>query len=693
MQKKLSCGIGFILGVSLFLASCQSEPENIITTVIVEKEPETIIETVVVTVEVEKDVQVDECCDTYRIGIYEEPISLNYWHYLGLGSVWAQYVVADDAAHLFELSDQRFQFVPALARGIPEPVDNGDGTGRVTVEMVEDAHWSDGAPITANDVVFTHNTCKALELTLFWPFYCAPHGVDVTAEAVSDFAVKYTFNNQAPSVNTWQAGVALAPILPEHFWAEAVEEAFRIISGVEMPEGERPANCNEASVRQSDIDACQIWETYDQAFDDARNHLYSADATGQPVAGGYKTVQWVPGEFIERIENDQYYFKGAQIVEYEDGTWKRIMPDGSEHTYYGNAQGEVTLNYVRGPHNPGILFKLYSSQESAIDALINGEVDYVLNPLPLTSDLHEKADHGEKIKVYLNSAYDMFYLAFNMQRYPMSEYSFRQVFDIIIDKEMVSDQVFGGLIRPLYTTMPEDNYFWHVNPSGSSKGLSRVERLNMAVQILKNAGWTWDAEPYWDEFLQDTVPGQGLRMPDGKYMPEVSIIGPGYDFDPIRANYNLLITEWAHDLGMPVKADLTGRNAILDNVFLNSEFDMYIFGWSLGSPAFPDYYDTFWHSRNCTIESGGRNAPCFKNEEYDALVDEFMKTASPERAQELHNQMEQILADQRPYIPLYSEQVFDISRDNVIFPYTDTLGGIEFHAGFQIDAQVFFDDK
>ena len=50
--------------------------------------------------------------------------------------------------------------------------------------------------------------------------------------------------------------------------------------------------------------------------------------------------------------------------------------------------------------------------------------------------------------------------------------------------------------------------------------------------------------------------------------------------------------------------------------------------------------------------------------------------------------MEILLADQRPYIPLFSEKVFDIASDRVIFPYSDLLGGIEFQAGFQIDAQV-----
>lgn len=56
MNKKFWLLISLLLGFSLLLAACTSEPETVIETVIVEKEGETIIETV----EVEKEVQVEK---------------------------------------------------------------------------------------------------------------------------------------------------------------------------------------------------------------------------------------------------------------------------------------------------------------------------------------------------------------------------------------------------------------------------------------------------------------------------------------------------------------------------------------------------------------------------------------------------------------------------------------------------------
>lgn len=690
-MKNKSYNLLLLLIIGLVLVACSPRVETVIETVIVELEPERIVETVIVTPEPEGIEEPEVCCDTFRIGIFEEPVSLNYWHYFGLAySDATGYVISDYPAHLFELSDQRFQLVPSLAKEIPTPIDNGDGTWGITVEMIADAIWSDGEPITAHDVVFTHNTCKNLALTLLWPGTCAPDGVDVTADVIDDFTILYTFHSQAPSVKALQAGIALAPILPQHFWETAVEEAYQIVESAVIPDVERPEDCSATFLSQADQESCAAWALVDEAYESARRSLYGSDPMGQPVAGGYKLVAWETGNYIEMETNPNHYFKGAEITEYEDGTWMRVMPDGVEYQLYGSAEGEQTLHFVVGPHNPGVKFIIYASQEDAYNALIAGEVDYVLNNLPLPNDLRERVEKNGDIRTYINNAYNMRYLAFNMFIPPMSLYEFRQALDILIDREKVITGALGGLVQPLYSTMPADNRFWHYELPQPYANANRADRIVLAVQVLKNAGWTWELEPYWDEEQQTVVPGVGLLMPDGRRMPELNIIGPDMEFDPIRASFNLWISQWARDLGMPVQSKLLGRDAILNTIFVDSEFDLYILGWSLANPAYPEYFDTHYHSSYCTIETGGKNAPCFVNEEYDALVEEFKTTSDLEHARDLIHQMQVLLADQRPYIPLYSSQVYDLARDNVIFPYVETLDGIEAQSGFLTDTQVLF---
>jgi ABC-type transport system substrate-binding protein len=285
----------------------------------------------------------------------------------------------------------------------------------------------------------------------------------------------------------------------------------------------------------------------------------------------------------------------------------------------------------------------------------------------------------------------MYYIAFNMRKYPMSEPEFREAFDIIIDKEFVVNSVLQGTVFPMYSTMPPGNgFFYNPGVEFPYKDLSREERVNAAVEVLTEAGWSWSEDPYWDADLEDVVPGTGLTMPNGEPMPELTILGPGPAYDPLRATFNQWISEWARELGMPVESELTGFNTILGPVFVEANFDMYILGWGLGNPAFPDYYESFWHSRNDTATTGNFNTPGMQDEEYDALVDEFMNSTDMQKAKELVFELQEMLAGKRPYICLFYKQVHDVARDNLVFPYTEVLSGITDAAGFQTDAQPLF---
>lgn len=623
-----------------------------------------------------------ECCDVYRIGIFEDPRSLNYWSYLGPdSSVWTGYVVNDTAPSLFTLSDQRFDFVPSMAADLVSPVQEGE-VWTMTVEMVDDAVWSDGTPITANDVVFTHAACIDLELTSNWPNQCMPDSQVGTPEAIDDYTVKFSFN-EAPGLGVWNAGVALAPILPEHFWGGTVAEARSFIEGVTAPE----ADCSAEELSDADAAACTA---YSEAFENARKTLYGASGVGAPTGGGYSNETLEAGAFVQRDANPKFYFKDARVLEYDDGTWVLEQPNGRRVVLYGDESGEKILDIVSGPYADNIILSIYGSQDAAFLALADGEIDYVLNPLGLSRGLKEQAIAGEGIQSISNADYGLFYVAFNMRKEPYSFPEFRQAFDALIDKEFVVDKVLGGVVFPMYSVMPPGNAFWFTDVENPYIGLSRDERVNEAVSVLKDAGWTWTQEPAWSDDIQDVVPGEGLRMPNGQPMPETTILGPGPAYDPIRATFNQWISEWGREMGMPISSELTGFNTILDPVFVDADFDMYILGWGLGNRAFPDYFDSFWHSKNDTAVSGNFNTPGYSNPDYDAMADEFMGTTDLGRAQELVFEMQHMIANDRPYIPLFYKQIEDLIRTNIVLPYSETLGGITQALGFQTDAQPLF---
>ena len=672
----------------------QPAPDRILETIVVTQvvevpaEPIVITEIVEVTPETEPGDEPDPLLENYRIAVFGNPPDLNYWHYQGAGySPWTRVFLDGIGAQLYNLSDQRFDFVPELAKFLPPaPVQEAD-FWTITIELEETASWSDGEPIDAEDVVFTQMACLDLRLSDRWVAHCQ-QGELVRVEMIDAYAVKFFFNEK-PGLREFHASVGLAPILPEHYWADAVAEAKALVEEAELPEAPRPADCAANDLSEEIRSACDDWASIDVIYQNAHLSLYRVDPAGQPAYGAYRIDQFEPGAFAQRTANDLYFMQGARITEFDDGTWLREMPDGSILQLYGNASGEKTIDFVKGPFSQTVTIVIYATLEEAYQALVDGDVDYVFNPDNPTADLQSLAVAGRNILAVQNPRYDMYYLGFNLRTEPMSLPEFRQALEIIIDKELIIGQVLQAGVFPLSSTMPAANGFWHNSEIPAPyQGLSHEARLNQAVALLTDAGWTWDVEPSWNPVRQDVDPGEGLELPTGQPVPELTILGPGAFFDPIRATFNHWISEWARDLGIPVQAELTGRDEILDRIFAVN-FDMYILGWTdLGDIAFPEYFDTYFHSRWDTEISGGFNFPGYVSPEYDALAEEFLTTADIERARDLVFEMQLRLANDRPYIPLFSTQVEDLLRDHVVFPYDQVLGGYAKMAGFQTDVQL-----
>jgi len=624
-----------------------------------------------------------ECCDVYRIGIFEDPLTTNYWRYLGPdNSVWTQYVLTDTAPALYTLSDQRLDFIPALATDLPPaPVQEGD-LYTVTIGMNPDAIWSDGEAITAEDVAFTVNTTLDLKLTGAWPGVYDPNLIN-RVEAVDDTTVKFYFND-SPGLAKWQYSAAIGPILPEHFWEPVVAEAMAFVEGVEAP---ADVDCQAEDLAEADQAAC---DAFAEAFQNARAALYDADATDAPAGGGYTTDKFEPGAFVERTLNPNVYDKGARVTQYDDGTYVLTTTDGTVQQLYGDASGSITLDFEKGPYAPQVVFSIYGSQDAAFLALADGEIDYVLNPLSLARGLREQAERGEGVVSYTNPDNGVFYLAFNMRKDPYGFPEFREAVDMVIDKEFVADKVLQGSVIPAYSVVPSGNAFWwNPNVETPQVGLSREERVNEAVRLLKEAGWTWSSEPFWDADRDDVTNGEGLRMPNGEPMPATTILGPGPAYDPQRASFNQWISEWMRELGMPVESELTGFNTILDPVFISADYDMYILGWGL--TLYPDYLCDFFHSQWGVLEGGqlvGNNTPGLNDAEYDATCDEFLLETDIAKAQTQAFALQDKLQELRPYVPLFYRQAIDLINTRVALPYTQVLGGIQDQPGLQGEAQI-----
>ncbi|SVC51656.1 uncharacterized protein METZ01_LOCUS304510, partial [marine metagenome] len=59
----------------------------------------------------------------YKLGIFEDLTTTNYWSYLGPdATIWNSYVLGGGKPGLYSLSDQRFDWIPSAASEFPTPV-------------------------------------------------------------------------------------------------------------------------------------------------------------------------------------------------------------------------------------------------------------------------------------------------------------------------------------------------------------------------------------------------------------------------------------------------------------------------------------------------------------------------------------------------------------------------------------------
>lgn len=590
---------------------------------------------------------------TYRLGMTSDLTTTNYWTYYGGGdsTVYNAYVLGPAKNGLFGIDLPSLAVVPGLAEGLPvEPVAEGD-LWTVTQPLKQGVMWSDGNEFTAADVVFTYETARDAALGGTWLSaypYSEESSPRLTAlEALDDYTVKLTFEAK-PGLGTWPHNVGVNVVMSKAFWGDVVAEAL----GTEDP----------AAV------------------------IYGADGSDDPSIGAVVFDSWEEGAFVVNAANPDYSFKGQQTTVYDDGT---VEIDGEK--FYGEGTGSIVTSYTDGPYATQVTYSVYTDQSAAMLALINGEIDYWINPLGVSPGLRGQGLEAGNLSVAVNPTNGMRYLAFNLRKSPGSYKSYRQAVTYMIDKEFLTQNVLQGVAFPMYVMVPEGNTLWFDTEFAEEVkakyvGLSSEERLNAAMELLKADGFTWDVEPTFDADQEEIIPGSGMIDPAGVKVPEQEILAPPASYDPLRATASLWIEGWLEQLGVPARANPTDFNTIVAKIWpgIGEEitFDMYILGWSLGNPALPTFHESFWHSRYLAEDNDGNNSTGFVNAEFDAASDAILAAETIEDAYQKIWVAEAILADELPYVVLFDTPITEFFSSDLTFPFIQTLSGLQFGNGF-----------
>jgi ABC-type oligopeptide transport system substrate-binding subunit len=162
------------------------------------------------------------------------------------------------------------------------------------------------------------------------------------------------------------------------------------------------------------------------------------------------------------------------------------------------------------------------------------------------------------------------------------------------------------------------------------------------------------------------------------------LIHPNAGYDPLRATFGGYIAGVAREIGIPISSIPTDFGKIIDIVFefdeaeavYTSPFDMFILGYSLGNPTFPTFHDSFFGT------GGDSNNTQYSSEEFDGFAEQFSNASTVEEAYEAMWEMERLIAQDKPHVPLFDTGILEFYNNRIEFPFTETLSGLQFDDGF-----------
>jgi ABC-type transport system substrate-binding protein len=210
---------------------------------------------------------------------------------------------------------------------------------------------------------------------------------------------------------------------------------------------------------------------------------------------------------------------------------------------------------------------------------------------------------------------------------------------------------------PFESFIPPENKFWQ-NPAVSDTCGHFGAQPSQIVDFLKAAGYSWQKEPVGSES------GEGLILQDGTLFPAVTIMSPPEEIEPARMEVALYIEETARHLGIPLTVMVVSPEDLHYAVYSSGNYDMAIVAYRLS--AYSGYLCD-WFRAPGSFDYG--------SDRLRSACDSFDATADLETARQVSYEIQSILMEDLPFIPLYQVLRYEAYR-KIDYPFDNVLDGI-----------------
>ena len=282
------------------------------------------------------------------------------------------------------------------------------------------------------------------------------------------------------------------------------------------------------------------------------------------------------------------------------------------------------------PYLDKIVFKQVP-QAAQIDALLNGEIDYMDVSIDANAVKRVKADKGKKVRLDTNVSATFEHLTFGPFNSVTNDVAVRQALALALDREQIAVAIQSPIVGKKNVAVLNNRIFMkglYCNQDNS--GSFGKRDLKAARALLDKAGWT--------------VGSDGIRSKNGVRLTMTAKYPSGND---ARRDIILLATAMAKEAGIELVPTLIpSADYFVKHITQPANFELAVFAW-VGT-AYP-----IASSPNLYKTGSAQNFPKISSALVDSLgVRANQILALPKRC-ELMNQMDKELWKIMPSIPLY----------------------------------------
>lgn len=328
---------------------------------------------------------------------------------------------------LLDVNRETYELVPLIAKSLPEI---SEDKMSYTFDLKEDVKFSDGTPLTGEDVIFTVKTIKN-------PFTDAQalrnYFIDLkSVELVDGNKYKVRFNMSKPYFRAVYALGSMS-ITPKH-----------ILDKDNMNEKFTWENLDAA---QKSLDPVKYPDMQKYA-----DFLNSQEVSREPKyvvgSGPYKLDKWLTGQSITLERNEDYWNK------------KEI------------------------PNFPAkLVFKIIQDQNAAVVAAKNKEVDYmyVIQPIDFVENIKDPEKFNLKKALVSEPVY--IFIAWNNKNPLFADKKVRWALSYAIDRQTMIDKIVYGMGTKVQTPVFKESKYYN-------NDLPEIDyNPEKAKQLLAEAGW------------------------------------------------------------------------------------------------------------------------------------------------------------------------------------------------------------